>query len=179
MSTGRFAKGYDRRRQRLTQAERLRGYRAALEKLGDREPAIYAWVYRHYVAFSLMWFWRPLLREKQRERCLLRHITCIAAWMGRSSLTDAVVADPARQDAPMVWRSNTASTPSLRRRTARPVSVAEGREVMWPSAVRSRGISRRKTDGRHISNLATTKKVLSEVRKAAGGLDRASPEHFG
>jgi hypothetical protein len=156
ISQGHFRKRYDPRRHQLTRAERRRGYLAAPEKLGDGDPCVYAWLYRHYVVFSLMWFWWSLLRGKQREHCLLRHLTCIAAWMVRSSLTDAVVADPARRDAPTTaWRSNTASTPTLRRRTARPVSVAEEREVMWPSAVRSRGIPRRKTDGRHISNLAT------------------------
>ena len=35
MSKGHFAKGYDPRRHRLTRAERRRGYRAALDKLGD------------------------------------------------------------------------------------------------------------------------------------------------
>src|SRR5262245_64290999 len=98
-----------------------------------------------------MWSWLALLREKQLFRGLLCHITSVAVRMGKSSLTDAVVTNFARRDAPTTaQRSNTASRPARRWRTARPVLVADEREVMWPSAARSRGISRKKTGGRHI-----------------------------
>jgi len=46
MSKGHFRKGYDPRRHRLTRAERRRGYLAALDKLGDGDPCVYAWLYR-------------------------------------------------------------------------------------------------------------------------------------
>jgi hypothetical protein len=42
MSKGHFAKGNDARWHRLTRAEKRCGYLAAMDKLGDCDPVIYA-----------------------------------------------------------------------------------------------------------------------------------------
>jgi hypothetical protein len=62
MSKGQFRKGYDPRRHRLTRAERRRGYLAALEKLGDGDPVIYAWLYRR-----VRGYYRS--RERRKKAC--------------------------------------------------------------------------------------------------------------
>jgi hypothetical protein len=68
-----------------------------------------------YVALPVMWSWLSLLGEKHGFRCSRRHITNIPAWMCRPSLTDAVMTELARRNAPTTARrSNTASTRAFR-----------------------------------------------------------------
>jgi hypothetical protein len=59
MSKGHFAKGYDPRRHRLTRAERRRDYWAAMGKLGQGDPLVYAWLYRRVGGYY---------RERQRRK---------------------------------------------------------------------------------------------------------------